>query len=272
MIKNELIKLYCTHGYSKLEACSEIDFLFENYFNLDKKSQILGKTLSVQQENEAFSIISKRVTTKMPLAYILGFAFFYNEKFSVTYSTLIPRPETEILVGEVLKEDLKDKKVLDICTGSGCIAIIIAKKSNVKVFASDISKDALEIARKNAQQHNVQIEFINSDLVSNINEKFDYIVSNPPYISTDFRNKLQFEVENFEPANALFTKDEKGIEFYKKIIEGASDYLNKNGKIFFEVGQNQADFVKNLFLQNGFENIRITMDLEDNKRVIIAQN
>jgi release factor glutamine methyltransferase len=202
-----------------------------------------------------------------------------NEEFFVDKNVLIPRPETEILVeraGAIIKQrflEKKDFKIIDIGTGSGCISVMLAKMLPAEViFASDISEKALEIARKNAQKHHVEdrINFVLSDLFSNLDEKFDLIISNPPYIPLSMKANLQKEVVLHEPQNALFANDEAGIEFYEKIIEQSQNFLNADGIIIFELGINQFEKVKELFLKNGFKNICIVKDLNHIERIISA--
>ena len=166
-------------------------------------------------------------------------------RFFVDEYTLIPRPETELLVDKVLEisKKISNPKILDIGTGSGCIPLtLILENNNVSVDALDVSSETLETAKKNALFHNVlnNIHFFKSDLFSNVNDKYDIIVSNPPYIPLKEKENLQVEVKNYDPGLALFTKDDLGIEFYDKIVTKANDYLLPNGFLAFELGINHS--------------------------------
>ena len=199
-----------------------------------------------------------------------------GEKFIVNPSVLIPRDETEILVRKAIRiiNDNDYKTVLDMCTGSGCIACMIAKLTNATVIGADISFEALETAYKNMENLKLfnRALFRKSDLFSKIreDEKFDVIVSNPPYIPQSEKKNIQKEVK-YEPDIALYTKDEKGIEFYEKIIKEAPKFLNDGGYLLFELGIGESDLVKDLFIQAGFVDIEITKDLADIDRVISAK-
>ena len=175
---------------------------------------------------------------------------------------------------ENIVKDIKSKnkpvKVLDIGTGSGAIIVTIKKETNAECYAVDVSKKALEIAKYNAKQNNANIEFIESNLFENVPKiKFDYIVSNPPYIESDVINTLQAEVRLNEPILAL-DGGVDGLDFYRKIINQSTDYLTSSGKIYFEIGYNQAEIVKNL-LENDYSQIQVYKDYGGNDRVIVAQ-
>ena len=203
-----------------------------------------------------------------------------NLVFDVNENTLIPRDETELLVVEAGKiiekfKEYEKIKILDIGTGTGIIPITLAYKfqKKVEILGIDISTKALTVAIENAQKYlesNIAI-FRKSDLFSNIKEKFDIIISNPPYIPEKMKSEMQSEVLNFEPETALFAKDDKGIEFYEKIITQGKNYLKENGFMLFELGINQSEDVEELFKQNGYKNIETTLDLAGIKRVIKAQ-
>lgn len=212
-----------------------------------------------------------RAEKRIPIQHIIGTAYFMGEDFIVNENVLIPRDETEILVRKCVEIINKNnyRTILDIGTGSGCIACMVAKLRKTKVLSVDISQKALNIAEENISKLNLKdlVTLKQSDLFSNVSEKFDLIVSNPPYIPTTEEENLQKEVK-FEPYSALFAPDADGIEFYDKIIKQAPEHLNKGGYLLFELGIGQADLVKSKMLENGFENIQTEKDLAGIERII----
>ncbi len=277
MYRKSFIDTYLKNDFSFEEAKSEIDFILEILFDFQYKDFLLGKSLNNNQIAKIEKVIEERVRTKRPIQQILGQAFFYGRRFFVNNKTLIPRPETELLVCEVLElsKKIAQPKILDIGTGTGCIPITLRLENrNVIAHSVDVSLLAIEIAKKNALFHNVltNISFFKSNLFENVNEKYNIIVSNPPYIPIKEKESLQTEVRDFDPALALFAYDELGIEFYKRIIENSKNYIEKNGYIAFELGINQACYVKELFEQNNFKDIKIVKDYNSIERVIIAKN
>ena len=273
--KNKYRKVYEGTPLSIQEIDSEIDFVIEMLTDYKLQDFILGKNISIQQDVDIVNVLNTRVQTGKPLQQIIGKAFFAGNKYFVNDQTLIPRPETEILVEQAsLKFDKNSKiKILDIGTGSGCIAIELAKLyPNSKIIASDISEKTLMVAMKNAEIHKVekQIDFVCSDIFSNIKDSFDIIVSNPPYISYEDVEEVQKDVYEYEPHRALFA-EEKGFYFYREIIENSKKYLNENSYILFEIGYKQADVVTDFLIKNSFANICLTQDFDDKNRVISAQ-
>ena len=231
-------------------------------YMLDESPQLFSNSFSEQMskenENKYFSLIEKYIKEDVPLSHLVGFEYFYDRKYKVTKDVLSPRMETEELIYKVIeyvKASNKNKfKILDLCTGSGIIAITLKKeleKVSVDVIASDISEEALEIAKENSQSHDATIKFIKSDIFNNIDNKFDIIVSNPPYIDRKDEVTMQDNVLKYDPHLALFAEEE-GMYFYRKIIEQANDYLNENGVIFFEIGYDQKDKIIKLADMNGF--------------------
>lgn len=203
----------------------------------------------------------------VPLTIISKSANFYGRDFYVNRNCLAPRPETEELTQWVGESMSTTAEVLDLCTGSGAIAITLNLEFGFSsVIASDISSKALYIAKKNAKSLGSQVYFKKSNLFDKINKRFDCIVSNPPYVSEKEYLKLDNEVKQFEPKLALVACD-NGLEFYKKIIAQAPNYLKDGGRLFFEVGFNQAESVAKL-LQKDFKNIIIKMDLQGVPRMV----
>ena len=233
----------------------------------------------LDNEDELVELAKKRVSSKAPIQHIVGFSYFMGEKYIVNENVLIPRDETEILVNSAY-ELLKDKKekldILDIGVGSGCISCALAKKlknKEIEILGVDISSLAIMTALENVNKLDLVRKIIlrKSDLFSKIRdcEKFDLIISNPPYIPKKEKENLQKEVL-FDPSTALFTDDDRGVEFYQKIINKAPQYLKKKGIVAFELGINQSDLVFKM-LEKDFSNIKVIKDLANIDRVITAQ-
>ena len=231
-------------------------------YMLDESSQLfsnkLSEQLSKEIEEKYFSLIEKHIREDVPLSHLVGFEYFYNRKFKVTKDVLSPRLETEELIYKVVEYVKATKKnnlkILDLCTGSGIIAITLKKELDqllIDVVASDISEEAIKVAKENAQFHDATIKFIQSDIFDNIDEKFDIIVSNPPYIDRKDEVTMQDNVLKYDPHLALFAEEE-GMYFYRNIVEKASSYLNDNGVIFFEIGYDQKDKIIKLADMNGY--------------------
>lgn len=221
--------------------------------------------------DEEFSImlgIAEKRATGMPLSQVLGYAEFCGIKIYVNGDVLTPRPETELLV-EQTAEYIKDKKrarVLDLCTGSGCIAVALAKFTDAEVCASDVSEKALAVARKNAELNGVQVEFVLSDLFGNLKGVFDAIVSNPPYIPAADIEGLDAEVRDFEPRLAL-DGGEDGLDVYRKIVEEAAERLKENGLLVMECGEGQAAEITAML--RGFDCTTVR-DLQGVERIVRA--
>ncbi len=234
-----------------------------------KRNQLNQETLVSAKNIEKIDAIVLERLTGRPLWYCLGDTEFYGYNIKVDERVLIPRPETELLVMESLKYVKDNSKVLDLCTGSGAIAIALKKeKPTVSVSAVDVSNQALELAIENAQVNDVEIEFIQSDLFDKLGDKtFDVIVSNPPYIKRGDIQTLQVEVKNFEPVIAL-DGGVDGLDFYKKITKHAKNYLNENGVILMECGIGQAQEIVQLL--KGFSKVEIIKDYEGIDRIVKA--
>lgn len=276
MTIEEIVKILTDSGIELNEAAIEVKLLIEHFANYTYMDLVMGKKLT----NEKLDLVKEkallRAETKQPIQHIIGFADFMGEKFIVNPSVLIPRDETEILVREAIEiiNGNMFKMVLDVGTGSGCIACMIAKYTDSQVIGLDISKDALNTALDNASKLNLfnKAIFRKSDIFSNVKpgETFDVIVSNPPYIPVAEKANIQKEVR-FDPEIALYTQDDKGLEYYKKITEETPNILNKGGFLLFEVGIKQSEDVAKLMENNGFGYIKIIKDLASIDRVVSAK-
>lgn len=223
-----------------------------------------------QDEFDEYEIALKKRAEHVPLQYIVGETEFMGLKFKVNSSVLIPRQDTETLVEEALKVVQPGMKVLDLCTGSGCIIIsILHSVPGVDGCATDISKQALNVARENAKLNDVQVMFEQSDLFDRVAGVYDVIVSNPPYIASAEILKLMPEVQLFEPQEALDGKED-GLFFYREIASGAKDYLTSGGRLLLEIGYDQGAAVSSLLADAGFTEIRVIRDLARNDRVVSA--
>lgn len=228
----------------------------------------MEEEMGAEQRNEFEGLLRKRAE-HVPLQYITGEQEFMGLTFHVNSNVLIPRQDTETLVEAALKVVQPGMKVLDMCTGSGCILISIMKNAHgISGYGYDISKQAVIVAKENAKLNEVTAVFERSNLFEDVvKEKFDMIVSNPPYIPSDEIATLMPEVAQFEPQQALDGKED-GLYFYRKIIAGCRDYLAENGSIFFEIGYDQGDAVSAMLKEAGFANISVIKDLAGNDRVI----
>ena len=227
-------------------------------------NQVLNKS----QLSKIKQIVAELKTHK-PIQYILGKTEFYGLKIKVNEHTLIPRPETEQLVDWILKENFV--AALDIGTGSGCIPIALAKHTDAKVLAIDVCEDALLIAEENAKNNEVEIDFIHQDILqTNSLQKVDLIVSNPPYVLESEKEKMQENVLDYEPELALFVEDKNPLIFYKKIASLAINFLNENGKLFFEINAKFGKETIEMLADIGFVNIELKKDMNDKDRMIKA--
>ena len=254
------------------EAELDARYILENITGLNSAQYFIHSEDIIEKDKaeEFFRLIERR-SKRIPLSYVIGTRDFFGLTFKVDENVLIPEQETELLVEEVIKHS-EGKSVLDMCTGSGCIAISIAlfgKPS--KVAASDISEKALEVARENAKSLKAgEISFIQGDMFENVTDKFDIIVSNPPYIETGEIDELMPEVRDYIPRLAL-DGDIDGLKFYRIISKEAVKKLNKNGRIFYEIGYNQSRAVASILLENGFTDVKIMKDYSGLDRIVMAK-
>ena len=276
------LKTHYLNSLSKLYPKTEINtfffYLIEEYLDLQRIDFSLQPNKII--ENTDFLKFEKalnRLKKEEPIQYILGKTEFYGYPFLVTKDTLIPRPETEELVEWILQElEFQKKKktsILDIGTGSGCIAISLAKKNkNLSVSAIDFSKEAIEIAKQNAKLNEVNIYLIEKDilLTKELDTAFDVIVSNPPYVRELEKVEIKNNVLQNEPHSALFVSDSNPLIFYSKIADLAKNHLTKNGVLFFEINQYLGQETKVMLSKKGFKNIELRKDLFGNDRMIKA--
>ena len=269
----EILKILINAGIEPNEAGVEVKMLIEHFCGYTRTDILMGKKLTPEMLEIVKEKAQLRAKTRKPIQHIIGFADFMGEKFIVNPHVLIPRDETEFLVRKAV-EIIKSKgykMALDVGTGSGCIACMVAKLTDCQIIGLDISNEALNTALDNASRLNLfnKAIFRKSDIFSNVKprESFDIIISNPPYISPAEKANIQKEV-TFDPDIALYTKDEKGLDFYYKITEKAPDILNAGGYLLFELGFRQSNDVKKIMESNGFKDIEIIKDLAGIDRVI----
>lgn len=227
-----------------------LEFVWRHKYNLDKLAWLnLMREKIGESDLKLLTVLSARLKEDEPPQYLVGWAEFCDLRLKVDQRVLIPRPETEELVALILKENKKEKlHVLDIGTGSGAIALALAKaRKEWQVTASDLSESALELASENAKEHGLLVEFVESDVMDQFtDEKFDLIVSNPPYIAFDETYEMDKSVIKYEPDSALFAAHQ-GYAIYEKIARQAGAHLNPGGKLYFEIGYKQGPFLQQLF-------------------------
>lgn len=256
--------------YGENEAKSMAYWSIESVLGLSKSDCIMKQLESVATEDcERFLEIVARLENQEPIQYILGDCFFYSMRFEVNEHTLIPRPETEELVRWVLED--KFTSALDIGTGSGCIAISLAKNSAAQILALDISEKALEVAKRNAKTNKVDISFLKADIlkVPSLN-KYDVIVSNPPYVLESEKEVMRRNVLKHEPHTALFVPDNNALLFYEAIAQFAQFHLNSRGKLFFEINEQKGKETQEMLQKKGFQEIEIRQDLQGKDRMVKA--
>lgn len=258
------------------------DVLKENNINTQDAefimSEILGERFKRDRNNGVLKIREERFFSRaikqrlrhVPLDKIIGYTDFMGVRIPFSRSVLTPRQETEIMVDDIIRAHKGTKPmVLDLCSGSGCIGLSVAKALDTQVVLADISKKAIRQSKKNAKLNGINVTILHSDLFDNIPTKFDIIISNPPYIKRKDLEDLEIEVKDFDPMISL-DGGERGLEFYKKIIAEAPKYLNKNGTLYLEIGINQSDDIVEM-LKADFESVTVKKDFAGIDRYIIAK-
>ena len=256
------------NNFSSREVTSFAYLSIEKILGYSKSDCIIHSNQELNNDNIiSFENIINDLKQNIPIQYILGEAHFYDLKFKVNSSTLIPRGETEELVQYILTHDFTS--VLEIGTGSGCIAISIAKNSNSKITAIDNSLEALEIAKSNAILNSVKINFVLSDVFNfSDTKKYDLIVSNPPYVLESEKKIIDKNVLDYEPHNALFVSNNDPLVYYKEIAKIATNNLNKNGLLFFEINENYSKQIIELLSNLNFVDIELKKDINGRDRII----
>lgn len=271
MTYSELYKLGCLKlkAAEISEYCNDARLLIEHVCNTTRNDLYAHGDEEVSHEKESeFLVACDKRASHIPLQHITGVQWFMGLEFCVNEHVLVPRPDTETLVEEVLKDLHDGMSILDMCTGSGCILLSLLKYSNnCEGVGADISDKALEVSRLNAQRLQLDARFVCSDLFENITGKFDVIVSNPPYIRTREIEGLMPEVRDYDPFIAL-DGHEDGLYFYRKIIADAADYLKIGSLLAFEIGNDQGLEVKQLMEKAGFKEVTVVKDLCGNDRVV----
>lgn len=254
---------------SVADAGIDADLLLEYVTGMDKNGLLLhgNDPVPEDKEDEYLRLIGRRAG-HVPLQHITGRQEFMGFVFTVNEHVLIPRQDTECLVEEAMRYVDDNMKVLDVCTGSGCIIISLVRyKNNLEATGCDISDKALMVARENASRLGADVKFVLSDLYEAINDKYDVIISNPPYIRSDVVDTLMEEVRDHEPRIAL-DGGEDGLDFYRRLLEGAKTHLIPGGMILFEIGFDQGFAVSTLMEEYGYKDVTVVRDLSGNDRVV----
>ncbi len=263
------------YGQKRL-ADAEIDdavldawYLLEHVTGISRALYFLRMNEEMSEENEVqYKEYLETRANHIPLQHITGVQEFMGYEFNVNEHVLVPRQDTEVLVEEALKVIKPDMEVLDMCTGSGCIIISLMKfAKQISGTAVDISEEALKVAKSNADKLDAAVEFIRSDLFEEVKGQYDLIVSNPPYIRTAVIEELKEEVKFHDPFLALDGKED-GLFFYRKIVKDSLNYLKPNGRLYFEIGHDQGEDVKNLMEEAGFKEVFVKKDLAGLDRVV----
>ncbi|MBO9699995.1 MAG: peptide chain release factor N(5)-glutamine methyltransferase [Sporocytophaga sp.] len=260
--------------YDKSEAESIAYILMEHFWTINKTDVLLNQKTTEVNEEELSSLI-KRINTAEPVQYITGETWFYDRKFKVNKHVLIPRFETEELVHLIINEHKKKQqlRILDACTGSGCIAISLnAELNSEQTFAVDISTEALQTAKSNAELNNTPVTFIQDNLLNPdlgmLPDNLDIFVSNPPYVKESEKALMHSNVLDYEPHLALFVEDDNPLIFYKALTKLANNLLKPGGKIYFEINEQLGKETAEVLRSFDFQNIRVVKDLNGKDRIV----
>ena len=263
--------------YDATEAESFFYLILENRLQMKRVDLALHPEIEFSESQlQDYNDILKKLEQQIPIQYILGSTSFYGLEFEVNENVLIPRPETEELVSWILSnhDSSTHLKILDIGTGSGCIAIALAKNlPNAQVFAIDVSEKALATAKNNADRNEVKVNFIKQDILNteNLEQSFDIIVSNPPYVRNLEKDEIKQNVLTHEPHLALFVEDQNALIFYDKIANLSQRHLNPNGQLYFEINQYLGKEMMQLLEQKGFSAIELRKDIYGNDRMVFGK-
>lgn len=264
--------------YGKNEVDSLFLLLTEAYYKISRLQMAMDPNIALEDHGKIVSALNA-LKNEVPIQYIIGETVFFGLPFKVNEHVLIPRPETEELVDWIIKKNTAAPTILDVGTGSGCIAVALAKHiPQTKVFALDVSKEALKVAKQNAVLNNVEIDFIEADILNSEiwsdylkHQKFDIIVSNPPYVREQEKSKMKSNVLDYEPHLALFVSDENPLRFYKAITDFSTIYLNHGGRLFFEINEYLGNDMIQLLKEHNFVNIELKQDIFKRDRMIKGQ-
>ncbi len=288
MIVNEVVELFresLKRIYKEGELTQIIYLVFEQVNSFSKIDLILKRSeLITVEEEEKFKSILSELEKHKPVQYVLGYAWFYGMSIKVNENVLIPRQETEELIDWIIKETRDEGRgtgevlnILDVCTGSGCIAISLKKNlTKAKVTALDISEQALDVARENSQTHDTEIQFVETDILQQktspftLHHSFNIIVSNPPYVLESEKQQMKKKELDYEPHLAFFVKDQDPLLFYKSISEFAQFYLSAGGRLYFEINEMKGNEIVELLTRQGFSDVCLKKDLNGKDRMVRA--
>lgn len=264
--------------YPENEVRSMITIALKKFFNYD--SAFLARQVNLrftESELLKFVFLVKELRTGKPLQYILGESEFYGLIFSVNEDVLIPRQETEELVDLIIKDfkNVENLTILDIGCGSGCIGVALSRfLNNAQVYSSDVSENALKLAKQNADNNKAQLNFIHDDILiadhSKYPAKVDVIVSNPPYVRLSEKAEMHRNVVDYEPHTALFVKDDNALIFYEAIADFGIKHLRKTGQLYFEINENKSGEISDILSVKGYSEIRVIKDLNGKDRIVKA--
>ena len=259
--------------FSEREAEQLLRILFEDLFGLDRMKILMTPTLSIDEfQYHQMEMAVADLLNNKPIQYVTGMAEFCDLKFKVNESVLIPRPETEEMIQKIVAQDIRPKRIWDIGTGSGCIAVSLAKHfADAEVFAFDVSEKALQVAESNALFNKVEVNFVHDDVLNPHSEIFsqpvDLVVSNPPYVCEKERKTMENNVLDWEPENALFVPDSNPLLFYRQILHLAAAQLTENGQVWFEINEAFGAEMLGLCKAEGFDKAEIFNDFAEKPRV-----